>query len=563
MLGNVKVSVNLNLREPRKMSTRTNVYVVVKVDNMSAKLPIGVNVYSYAWNKKAQMIDVTTRQSEEERAYNITQNAKIFEIKAKYMQIISYLCSVKDTMTSNEVFEYIKQEYSEYKNIEVMANSNPIPNKRKATASKLLKKAFERKYGTQDAPQVAKGTFVNASGQLKSFIEWLSNNKVGIYDSVAYLKQSTLNEYKMYLEDVNREKGKGNINSIAHKVNLIASLVNELRGWKECERYNIPMLNKVAQNGYKKNDNTNKKRIALKKEWLEKVFSNENLTDKEKFYRDMFKMQLESGVRYSDLHKLFVGEYDVEEEEGKKCMVVNTQKEDITAVIIITDEIKRLQKKYADGMPYKPNEKSYNKALKSMFENSGLTDEYTYIEDFNGRERKATARICDNITNHFARHTFITEKAKEGWPFDRLSYYTGHSDDTMIRKVYAHLGNDYKVQSVVKEYKRINQTNRDIEENNKNQTNRNIEENNKNRTNVDSETVLKYHQRIRHEISVNLARIEKNNHPFYAVYTANFPTTEELNNIINSHGQNIIETINKRLSKHNLYVDENYIIRNK
>ena len=549
MLGNVKVSVNLNLREPRKMSTRTNVYAVVKVDNMSAKLPIGVNVYSYAWNKKTQMVNVTPSMSEEERAYNIAQNAKIFEIKAKYMQIISYLCSASDTMTPNEVFEYIKSQYSEYKNKEVMANSNPIPNKRKATASKLLKKAFERMYGTQDAPQVAKGTFVNASGHLKAFLEWLSNNKVGIYDSVAYLKQSTLNEYKMYLEDVNREKGSGNGNSIAHKVNLIASLVNELRGWKECERYNIPMLNKLSQKSYKNNNEL--KRIALKKEWLKKVFSNENLTDKEKFYRDIFKMQLESGVRYSDLNKLFVGEYDVQEYDGKKCMVVNTQKEDITAVIIITDEIKRLQKKYADGMPYKLNEKSYNKALKSMFENSGVTDTYTYKEDFNGTERKATARICDNITNHFARHTFITEKAKDGWDFDKLSYYTGHSDDAMIRKVYAHLGNDYKVQSVVKEYKRINQTKRNTEENNKNQTN------------VDNETVLKYHQRIRHEISVNLARIEKNNHPFYAVYTANFPTTEELNNIINAHGENIIETINKRLGKHNLYLDENYKIRKK
>ena len=550
MLGNVKVSVNLNLREPRKMSTRTNLYVVVKVDNMSAKLPIGVNVYSYAWNKKAQMVNVTPSMSEEERAYNIAQNEKIFEIKAKYMQIISYLCSASDTMTPNEVFEYIKEEYSIIQNKEVMANSNPIPNKRKATASKLLKKAFERMYGTQDAPQVAKGTFVNASGHLKAFLEWLSNNKVGIYDSVAYLKQSTLNEYKMYLEDVNREKGSGNGNSIAHKVNLIASLVNELRGWAECERYSIPMLNKLTQKSYKKNDK-DLKRIALKKEWLKKVFSNENLTDKEKFYRDIFSMQLESGVRYSDLNKLFVGEYDVEEEEGKKCMVVNTQKEDITAVIIITDEIKRLQKKYADGMPYKLNEKSYNKALKSMFENSGVTDEYTYIEDFNGSERKVSARICDNITNHFARHTFITEKAKDGWDFDKLSYYTGHSDDAMIRKVYAHLGNDYKVQSVVKEYKRINQTKRNTEENNKNQTN------------VDNETVLKYHQRIRHEISVNLARIEKNNHPFYAVYTANFPTTEELNNIINAHGENIIETINKRLGKHNLYLDENYKIRKK
>lgn len=453
MLRNIKVSVNLNLREPRKVESRTNVYAVVKVDSMCAKLPIGVNVYSYAWNKKAQMVNVTPSMSEEERAYNIAQNAKIFEIKAKYMQIISYLCSASESMTSNEVFEYIKQEYSKYKNIEVMANSNPIPNKRKPTASKLLKKAFERLYGTKEKPQRTKGTFDNESRHLNSFLKWLSNNKVGVYDSVAYLKQSTLNEYKMYLEDLNRENGSGNGNVIAHKVNLIASLVNELRGWAEYERYNIPMLNKLSQKSYKKNDNP--KRIALKKEWLEKVFSNENLTDKEKFFRDIFKMQLESGVRYSDLHKLFVSEYDVQEYNGKKCMVVNTQKEGITAVIIVNDEIERLQKKYADGMPYKLNEKSYNKALKSMFENSGVTEEYKYIEDFNGTERKVSARICDNITNHFARHTFITEKANEGWSFDKLSYCTGHSDDAMIRKVYAHLGIEYKVESVVKESKRV------------------------------------------------------------------------------------------------------------
>ena len=301
MLGSVKVSVNLNLREPRKMSTRTNVYAVVKVDNRCAKLPIGVNVYSYAWNKKAQMVNVTPSMSEEERAYNIAQNAKIFEVKAKYMQIISYLCSASESMTSNEVFEYIKQEYSEYKNIEVMANSNPIPNKRKATASKLLKKAFERLYGTKEKPQRTKGTFENESRHLKAFLNWLGNNNVSVYDSVTYLKQSTLNEYKMYLEDVNREKGSGNANTIAHKVNLIVSLVNELRGWKECERYNISMLNKLPQKSYKKNENT--KRIALKKEWLEKVFSNNDLTDKEIFFRDVFKMQLESGVRFSDLYK--------------------------------------------------------------------------------------------------------------------------------------------------------------------------------------------------------------------------------------------------------------------
>lgn len=275
------------------------------------------------------------------------------------------------------------------------------------------------------------------------------------------------------------------------------------------------------------------------------------LTDNEKIYREIFTMQLETGVRFSDLNKLFTNHYNIEVEDGVKTEVVKTQKEGITAVIVVNEIIETLQKKYINGLPFALKETKYNKVLKSIFEKSGLTQTYKYITDIAGRKIEKEERLSDIITNHFARHTFITNKVREGWNCDYLCYATGHADDEMIKKVYAHITQNDKVQKVIKEYKRINQTNINIEENNKNQTN------------VDNETVLEYHQRIRHEISVNLARIEKNNHPFYAVYTANFPTAEELNNIINAHGQNIIETINKRLGKHNLYLDENYKIRNK
>ena len=59
------------------------------------------------------------------------------------------------------------------------------------------------------------------------------------------------------------------------------------------------------------------------------------------------------------------------------------------------------------------------------------------------------------ISNHFARHTFITFKLREGMRPDRLCYMTGHADDRMIREVYEHLTKTDKIKAVKKEKERI------------------------------------------------------------------------------------------------------------
>lgn len=74
------------------------------------------------------------------------------------------------------------------------------------------------------------------------------------------------------------------------------------------------------------------------------------LTDNEKIYREIFTMQLETGVRFSDLNKLFTNHYNIEVEDGVKTEVVKTQKEGITAVIVVNEIIETLQKKYINGL---------------------------------------------------------------------------------------------------------------------------------------------------------------------------------------------------------------------
>lgn len=83
VLNNVKLSFNLNLREPKKKQSKTQLYAVVKVNDEQIKLPLGLKVFTDVWNNKQQSVIITNRMSDEERQYNIAINEKIFAVKGK------------------------------------------------------------------------------------------------------------------------------------------------------------------------------------------------------------------------------------------------------------------------------------------------------------------------------------------------------------------------------------------------------------------------------------------------------------------------------------------------
>ena len=127
-----------------------------------------------------------------------------------------------------------------------------------------------------------------------------------------------------------------------------------------------------------------------------------------------------------------------------------TKKEDITASVIVTKEIDELQNKYADGLPIKLNEESYNKAIKKLFELAELINEETFVIDFLGTKKEEKGRLCDIVSNHWARHTFITNAVRSGWDINTLCYRTGHANDQQIRSTYAHITDEDKAKKVLK-----------------------------------------------------------------------------------------------------------------
>lgn len=435
-LNGVKFSMNFNLREPNKRDGKTNLYCVIKIDSKQIKLPMGCNVYAYQYNSKLQLCNVSANMLERDRANNIEVNQKIMAAKGKYYEIINYLCGGAN-LCAEQLENLFKNTYKD------MANKNAQPPKRPISASKLLDIAFNLYYGNNEQSQ---GTKNNVQGHVKAYKEYLKNQS-GVYDSPTALTQKALTAYKFYLEEQAKEMGKGNEHSICNKVNAIVRLANALN---DNVKYNKYVPNKLNTYSFKKTVKRDEKKARnLTNEECAKLLSCKDLTSKEEMFLDAFKMQVESGVRYSDLHKLFNCEYEVQEENNKQVQVIKTQKNDIVAVIIVNDVIKDLQSKYQKGLP-QFSESTYNNNLRTIARKAELNHTITYYVDLVGKKQEKEGVFSELIASHWARHTFITKMRDKGFPMDKLCYLTGHTDDTMIKWYYAHTNEEKEKQTRIK-----------------------------------------------------------------------------------------------------------------
>ena len=434
-----KVSLNFNLRQPKKVNGSTNIYAVVKLEGKQLKISLGCKVCAWEWDNKKQVPIIKEGMTDKEIENALQINEKINDVRSRFFL---YLCSGQ-TITENSIKEVL--------NIEDMANKNAIPPKRTKTATKLLLEAFTNRYGTEENPKCALGSYRRYMYQLKRFLKYLE--LPNIYDSAKTLNNKTMYDYKKYLEEEAEKKGEGSAQNTIKQCNLIIMLINDIAanphherlGVKEIKSFREPK--KIAKAEQQKRELTAQEInavncVALNDERLE-------------FYRDCFNLNILSGVRVSDLKKLLSHDYKTIEEGGKELIQIVSQKETVTAVIIVTDVIKKIIDKYANGLPYNFKEEAYNRALKEIFELANLTYIEKYVKDVNGVHVHKEDRLCDIISSHYCRHTFITKKLREGWSFEKVCYLTGHANDKQVREVYAHLTEVDKGHAVLQELDKI------------------------------------------------------------------------------------------------------------
>lgn len=437
---NEKVSLNFNLREPRKVTGTTNVYAVIKVQGKQIKVSINAKVNPWQWDSRKQTPRINNNMTEQDLQNALQINSIINDVR---MTFYSYLCSSEE-ITESGITETIKKHLT----FTDMANKNAVPPGRTVTATKLLNEAFTRRYGTKENPKVAAKSYYLYSRHLQYFINYLSQPNV--YDSVNALTAKGMFNYHEYMNT----KANASANVINQCCNTIILLVNDISVNPNYNKY-----------GLKKIEPFKKKSMIKKAEKAKRAITNEeikalnelDLSNNEKLstYRDLFNMQLNSGVRVYDLPKLFNHEYKVTKEDNQEMQTIISHKETITAVIIVNETIKNLQTKYANGLPFTLNESTYNKAIKKLFEMANCTYTEKHTIEKHGVKQEVNERFCDKVTNHYARHTFITNMLRKGWSFEKVAYLTGHANDIQIREIYAHLTETDKANQVIKELRKI------------------------------------------------------------------------------------------------------------
>lgn len=404
------ISVNFNLRSP-KAKTATPLYMVVyylTTEGVSkqAKIPTGKKILPALWDSRKQQpiminkgIDLTGKQLREQA------------------ELTAYIanCRILVYSEKNLNFDEIKEKINLKENNDMSPVTNQfIKSTRTAKATKLISEALasytkDRKIKETSAKQYEKN--------VKVFYQWLVNTNQR--DSAKALTQSSFNAFVEWMKAGGDSPQK--VNKVA---SVIRQIIKYIAGRTQGTKYGITPVTYTPIKEVKE-----EKKCEILKGEIEAFRNVKVKNDKEQYYKDVFLLQLITGQRISDTLKLIKGDYKVQEGTPYNTIILTTIKRNTTAYITETKEVTELlQAIRANKENETENEKDKSLAyyLKVLFSRASIN-----------RLTPSGKPLNEIISSHFARHTFVTIKLREGYNFAQVGKMIGDSP-AMIEKVYGH-----------------------------------------------------------------------------------------------------------------------------
>ncbi len=206
--------------------------------------------------------------------------------------------------------------------------------------------------------------------------------------------------------------------------NTVGNLVKELKVFM-----NEALKIGISSNTSFKNDlkvwESETTAIALDEEDIEKL-SSLNLDDNKDFreIRDLFLLQIYTGLRFSDLSRLTPEKINMKDE----IITLNVKKTKQNLVIPLFNKTKEILNNYPDFKLPTKTECTYNKKIKKICQLAGIDDPIVktiYI----GKERKEEIKKkYEMVSSHTARRTFITICLKKELHPRYIMPISGHRD---------------------------------------------------------------------------------------------------------------------------------------
>lgn len=442
-LNNVS-SLNFNLREP-KAQRQTQLYAVVRADGKQYKIPLQCKIEPWLWDERKQQPVLTSGNENILRIINI-----VSRLKVGFTKKVCYGC--------NDIVLELKQEIGNMANEQNLRHS--VTRTPKATT--LLRKAFDLYYSEKNTKD---STVRVTQKRLNCYFQYCQ--AIG-QDKMSMLSQMGLNKYRDYLvkqRNKRAEQGckvRSSNATINYKCELIARLINFMVGHSSFAKYSskIHLVKYNQLEEYKAKDE-DKKRRPLTEDELKAVATCTGLTPCECEYRELFLLQCHCGCRRSDLWRLFDRTQQVHyTRDGKEVFIMNTKKYGIRAVVMLTPQVREMQRKYENGFRYinftdKNFGKNYNTAIKNIFRKAGL-DKIEHYVDAHGVAHDEP--LYDIIASHFGRYTFIRDSFELGLNASEIKDLTGHASEAMINEVYSVITSKDKANNVFRAFERVKES---------------------------------------------------------------------------------------------------------
>ena len=403
------ISVNFNLRKP-KSTTPTPLYMVVYYVNSEgqtaqAKIPTRRKVLPALWDSRKQQpimtnkgIDLTNKQLREQAALTAyIANCRILVYSEKNLNFDEI--KEKINLKENNKMSPVTQQFKEAT--------------RTAKATNLIEEVLTM---WEQQGSLAKNTINTYRVVYKKWSKWLTTTNQT--DSAKALSQVAFNSFKDWM--ISNGESAQNINI---KCGTIARIIKELVNGNGA-KYGIKEVTfkKLATI-------SNNVKCELLEEEIEALKQVATETERETFSRNAFLLQLATGQRISDTLKLIKGDYKVQKGTPYNTIILTTIKRNKTSYITETKEVTELLEKIRSNKENEEdNEKDTSLAyyLKVLFCRANIT-----------RLTPSGKPINEVISSHFARHTFVTQRLREGYNFAQVGKMIGDSPAT-VEKVYGH-----------------------------------------------------------------------------------------------------------------------------
>ena len=176
------------------------------------------------------------------------------------------------------------------------------------------------------------------------------------------------------------------------------------------------------------------------------------------FYKDMFVMQCTTGVRTSDIQKLFDSRNFSTETQTVTFEARKNEDKNVDTCIVpytmysMTLEIYNKYKDTKLHSSFFDNHNKYNEAIREICRIAKIDETIQYKKQKKGGgTEKCEDKKYNLITSHDGRHSFVTNAIRHfNLTYDEIIVMTGHADTQYITAVYANLTDDDRRKRVVK-----------------------------------------------------------------------------------------------------------------